>query len=224
MNTSFFYSSVGKKVIMAATGLLLTGFLLGHMAGNLQIFAGREKLNHYAETLKNLGPFLWIARASLLFFIIIHVKLALQLKIENLRARPVAYQMHKSLVASPPSRLMIYTGSMILVFLTYHLLHYTFGISHPEFYNQLDASGNHDVYAMVILSFQNPLISGIYILAMLLLSFHLYHGIESAFQSLGIMNINIRKTIKTIGIFISLILFFGNISIPISILLGYINL
>src|SRR5262245_29761458 len=167
-------STVGGKYIVAITGLALTGFVLVHMLGNLQIFLGREPFNHYAHSLKSMGPLLWIARGGLLTFLLIHLFLSLRLQKRSLDARPVRYVYERTKVASLPARYMVLTGVTILLFIIFHIAHFTLGVVDRvddrqlgETINYLDlkdptwkdpATGEqrHDAYRMFINGFRNP--------------------------------------------------------------------
>src|SRR3989344_7061296 len=137
----FFKSSLAMKFVMAFTGIALIGFVLAHMLGNLQIFLGAEKLNHYGQTLVNLGGLLWFLRLTLLVIFVFHIYLGFRLKIMNKMARPETYANENTIQASLASRSMIFTGLMILFFVIYHLLHYTFCKMNPEFLTLMDEKG-----------------------------------------------------------------------------------
>src|SRR4051794_22955462 len=162
-------SSLGRKFLMALTGLGLTGFVIAHLLGNLQVFLGREALNSYAAGLKHLGGLLWIARGGLLAIFVLHVAYGVNLWLANRAARPVLYHFKQYREATLASRTMIWTGLVILVFVLFHLAHYTFFLVSPDFSELHDAQGRHDVYAMTILGFRNPFISLLYVVAMALL-------------------------------------------------------
>ncbi len=226
LTAGYFKSSIGKKIVVAVTGILLLGFVIVHMAGNLQIYAGAEKINAYAKFLKDLGPLLWIARFGLLLSFVIHIYFTVQLKLENRAARPESYSYMQTKQASSASLYMIVSGLIILGFVIYHLLHFTFGITNPE-YMALEYTLNgekvHDVYAMVVRGFQVPAISAVYIVSMALLCWHLSHGIASIFQTLGISSPKVNPSIQKLAYAISGIIFVGNVSIPLSILLGIVK-
>jgi len=214
-------SSLGRKMIVALTGLGLVGFVLAHLAGNLQVFAGREALNAYAQGLKDLGPLLWVARIGLLGIFVLHVVLALQLARENRAARPSRYVHGGVQQATPGARSMVLTGVTILFFVAYHLAHFTFGAVHAEHYGVgADALGRHDVYGMVVAGFSNPLVSILYIVSMGLLALHLSHGVQSVFQTLGLNGPRFQPLIKCAGLGLAVLVFVGNISMPLAILLG----
>lgn len=223
MHSSGWQSSIGKKALMALSGLILLGFVIGHLLGNLLVFAGPEALNGYAHKLRQLGPWLWVARGGLLVTLIVHVWSAIALAKENRAARPVGYRAYRALETTWTARTMGWSGALLLVYLIYHLLQFTFRVTNPELSGATDASGSHDVYRMVVLSFQRPLISLVYVLGMTLLWAHLHHGIASAFQSLGL---NTERTIprwERVGRVVSMAIFLGYVAIPLAIVTGIIQ-
>lgn len=217
-------ASVGKKILMAVTGFISFGYIVGHMAGNLQIFVGQDRLNAYAEALHSLGAMLWLIRGFLLLCFGTHIWMGLQLKLENMAARPIGYAKRDTVQATLSSRTMVWTGSIIGAFVVYHLLHFTVRNTDPRFVDLVDQLGRYDVYSMVILGFRNPLISIFYILAVGLLCFHLSHGFASMFQSIGWCNDNYKKTLERLSVAISTLIFLGYISVPISVLLHIVKL
>lgn len=216
-------SSIGKKALMSATGLVLFGFVVIHMLGNLQIFLGAEALNKYAAFLQSVTELLWVARAVLLTCLILHLVLAVILTVENRKARPIGYQMKRSVKASFASKTMMLSGSAILFFVIYHLLHYTFGTIHPEYFNLTDAKGHHDVYAMVVAGFRHLPTSLTYIVAMALLALHLDHGAAVWLQSLGLADDRARPFMDTFGRAVAITIFVGNTSIPIAVMTGVLR-
>ena len=212
-------SPVGAKVVMAVTGLALMGFVVMHMAGNLLVYAGRDALNKYAEGLHSLGALLWLARAGLLVAFVAHVAMAFKLTMANRAARPVGYQYNATVQATLASRLMPQTGFVLLAFLIYHLAHFTFRVTDPS-YQEL---GQYDVYGMVIKGFSDPVVAGTYIVAMLALGLHLFHGASSVWQSLGINHPRYVGLLRMIGPLAGIGLAAGNISIPVSIFLGLVK-
>jgi succinate dehydrogenase / fumarate reductase cytochrome b subunit len=217
-------SSIGKKILMAVTGFVSFGYIVGHMAGNLQIFAGPEKINNYAEFLHSLGPILWVIRLILLAFFVLHIWLGIQLKLENMAARPVSYAKKVSQKSTLSARTMWLTGLMVFAFFVYHILQFTARVTDPRFLNLTDAAGRYDVYSMVILGFKNPAVSIFYIIAVGLLCYHLSHGIASMFQSIGWNDERYDKKLKALGTIVAILLFLGYISIPIAVLADYIKL
>jgi len=213
-------SSVGKKVIMAVTGLILFGFVIGHLLGNLTIFGGPDALNAYAKKIRDLGPFLWVLRSGLILAVILHIVSAVCLTLENKKARPNNYVVKKSQTTTYAARTMAVSGLIVLAFIVYHLLHFTFRVTHPAISNLSDVHGHHDVYSMVVLSFQNGWLSASYIIAMVLLCSHLNHGFWSMFQSVGLLCEKNTTQIKIGSTLFALIIFMGYISIPLAVLVG----
>lgn len=220
-------SSVGKKFVMAATGLLLLGFVIVHMLGNLQVFLPRDPvtgypLNAYAEKLKSLGPLLWGARLALLTVFVAHILTAIRLWTENKAARPVAYACDNTVQASVASRVMFQTGLVVLAFVIYHLAHYTLMIVDTSYASMIETlPGGHQrphVQAMVIKGFRNPVVTATYVFAQLLLGFHVCHGASSMFQSVGLTCKKCKAAIQLVGPLIATVIVAGNIAIPIAIL------
>src|SRR5258708_21750901 len=185
---AFYQSSIGKKFTIAVTGIIFIVFVIGYLVGNLEIYLGPDHTNWYAEFLRSTGPLLWIVRIILLAAVIVHIVATVQLTVENRRAKPKKYRVKAPQASTFASRTMIYSGLLVLCFVIYHLLHFTFQTTNPEFLTLTDGQGRHDVYHMVILGFRQPLISFFYILALFLLSVHLSHGFASVTQTLGINN------------------------------------
>ena len=217
-------ASVGKKMIMAVSGIFVIGFVIVHLIGNLQLFIGQEQLNKYAEALQSMGALKWCFRIFILAFFGFHVWKGIVLWLENKKARPVAYAKDETLEASLSSRTMIWTGALIFSFVVYHLLHYTMIITNPEYAVLPLVDGRFDVYTMVILGFKNYLISGIYIIAIILMSFHLSHSISSLFQTLGLNNPSMLPRLKWFSNLAAIIIFCGYVSMPIAVLLNLIKL
>ena len=217
-----FGTSVGRKLVMAVTGILLIGFLIAHMLGNMAIYQGPSALNDYAAWLKG-HPLIWVARAGLLAIFSAHVYTAIRLSIDNAGARPTRYHLKHVVAATLSSRYIVVSGSLLFVFVIYHLLHFTFGVVQPEYFHFQDAAGDHDVYEMVVYGFQNVWISASYVIAMLVLGFHLSHGAASVFQTLGINHESYNALIKLAARGLVLILVLGNASIPILVLAGVIQ-
>ena len=212
----FYDSTIGKKVIMALTGAILFGFLIGHMLGNLQVFLGREVMNHYAETLHGNLPLLWGVRILLLVSVLLHTWAAVQLTAVKAAARPVAYVKPANVQATTGSRTMMLSGPVIALFVIGHLLHLTTGTIHPQFV-ELHA------YENVVNAFSNPIASGLYIVAMILVGFHLSHGIWSMFQSIGFSHPRYTPLIKKFSGIFAWVLIAGFIAVPISVLAGLVR-
>jgi succinate dehydrogenase / fumarate reductase, cytochrome b subunit len=220
----YFSRSIGKKLIVAVTGVVLLGFVTGHMVGNLQVFIGQEAINRYAAFLQGLGELLWVIRGFMALMLVLHVWFAVQLKLENWAARPQRYQCNDTVQATLSSRTMIWTGILVAAFVTYHLLHFTFMSLHPEYKTLEDHLGQHDVYSMVILGFKNPAISIFYIIMMFALAYHLSHAVRSMFQTLGLNNDQYDGGLRRLALAVAGILFVGYVAIPAAALLDILKL
>lgn len=237
---SLFRSSIGRKLLMAATGLVLVGFVTGHLVGNLQIFSHPDKINGYAHFLQSLGPVLWLVRLGLLACVGIHVWAAVVLALENKASRgPEVYGVNQWLQAALASRYMKHTGIVVLAFIIYHLAHFTVGTAQAgsfktalsEYTMSADfhlfglpivAKGQHvhDVYSMVYLGFANPVVSLFYIVAVALLSLHLLHGVDSMFQTFGVRNHRWATGLRRATALFCLAYLAGNVAIPGAIMAG----
>jgi len=218
-----FHSSIGRKAVVATTGFFMIVFLFAHMIGNLIVFFGPDPFNAYAAGIQSLGGILWFVRIFMAAVLLLHVTLSILLKRENHAARPIRYVKRGTVRATLTSRTMIYTGGLVFTFLLYHLLHYTFGIVHPEYFGFEDAKGRHDVYRMVVASFRNPEIAIAYLAAVTMLAFHLNHAVASMFQTIGWVRHGVDHFLIRFGAFYSILILFGFSSVPISILAGIIN-
>lgn len=225
-------STVGAKVLVALTGLGLVTFVVFHMVGNLKVFQGRDAINAYAYFLKHsLGALVWVARAGLLGIFVLHLSLALRLKARSAAARPVPYQYPNSVQATAASRTMLWTGVVILAFTLFHLAHFTFAWTNtaqtatgPVNYLKLeDSHGRHDVYAMVVAGFSDPLLVAFYVGAQLLLFVHLRHGIPSTFQTLGLKNRKFKAAIDVLGLLVALAILGGNLAIVFGVWFGFVK-
>jgi succinate dehydrogenase / fumarate reductase, cytochrome b subunit len=219
-----FTSSLGRKYIMGITGFGLVGFTVIHMIGNLQIFIGQDMLNDYAKLLKSSSEVLWVFRIALLAMVVLHITAAVSLVIDNRKARGVSYKKEKSL-STWASRTMAVSGTIVLIFVVFHILHFTAGvIGHEYNAHQLqDDQGRADVYRMVVEGFSNPWISGFYILSVGLLCWHLSHGVSSMFQSLGFRNARSAFFLDKAALGISFIVFAGMAAVPASVLLQLVK-
>jgi succinate dehydrogenase / fumarate reductase cytochrome b subunit len=212
----FYDSTIGKKVIMALTGAVLFGYLIAHMLGNLQVFLGREVMNHYAETLHGNFPLLWGVRIVVLVSVLLHAWAAVQLTAVKAAARPVGYIKPANVQGTTGSRTMMLSGPVIALFVIGHLLHLTTGTIHPQFV-ELHA------YENVVNGFSNPIASALYIVAMILVGFHLSHGIWSMFQSVGFSHPRYTPLIKKFSGIFAWVLIAGFIAVPISVLAGLVR-
>lgn len=221
---AFWRSSIGGKVTMAVTGLLLFGFVVAHLLGNLQLLAGADKLNAYAKMLHDLGPLLWVARIGLLAIFALHVATGIRLSRANKAARPVPYAREATLQATFASRSMVLTGLSLLVFVIYHLLHFTLGVTNPgHFARKAANAGGHDVYAMVTASFANPAIAVAYVAFQLVLFFHLKHGIQSLAQTLGLNHGRYTPLIQKLSFLLAAAIAGGNAFLALSVLTGIVK-
>ena len=213
----FYRTTVGKKVVMAVTGIILFGFLLSHMASNLQVFAGPEAINGYAVLLRKFPLLLWTARLVLLASVILHIVVSVQLtKLKN-AARPVSYIKKDNVASSYASRTMMWSGPIIAAFVIYHLMHFTWGNVHPDFIH-LDPYGN------AVRGFEVKPVAIAYIVAMVMLGMHLYHGLWSMFQTLGVSHPRYTPLLKRFAIVFTFILVLGFISVPVAVMTGIVNL
>jgi succinate dehydrogenase / fumarate reductase cytochrome b subunit len=222
--SEFCHSSVGRKMIVAVTGVILILFVIGHLLGNLQIFLAPDWINSYSQHLHDLGPILWLIRAFLLTTVILHIYFTIQLAIENRRARPEAYRDRSYVKASWASRHMVVSGLVVLAFVIYHLAHFTVRVTDPRFaLLKVDSLGRYDVYSMMVYGFQNVYVSIFYVVGLFLLTLHLTHGSSSLFQSLGLTNQRLTPKLAIAGRIFAWLLFVGYISIPIAVLFGFIQ-
>ena len=220
--TRIFDSSLGKKYIMSITGFVMVGFVIAHLLGNLQIFLGAESLNRYGHFLQSNMELIWPARIALLVMILLHTWAAIKLSAENKAARPVNYAQWDPTAASYASRTMLMSGLIIFCFIVYHLLHFTVQIpginfTSTDFRLLHDAKERHDVFAMMVLGFRQPLVSIFYLVGMALLSLHLSHGISAMFQSLGWKKRSYAGILDGAAKAIAIFIFVGYSSIPIAI-------
>jgi succinate dehydrogenase / fumarate reductase cytochrome b subunit len=215
---TFWGSTNGKKAVMAVTGAILFGFIIAHLAGNLQIFEGREKLNAYGRFLHSIGELLWPARIVLIISVVLHITATVQLALLKKRARSVGYSRREAIASSYASRTMYWSGPIVLAFVIFHLLQFTAGYIHPE--SQFIEG---DVYHNVVAGFQVWWVSVWYILSVSLLGLHLSHGISSMFQSLGFNHPKHTPVLKNAAVAVAVVIVLGYISIPISVLLGIVK-
>jgi succinate dehydrogenase / fumarate reductase cytochrome b subunit len=219
-----FQSSLGKKYIVAITGVLLFGFVIIHLLGNLQFFLGWESLNAYASFLKSTPELLWPARLGLLAVVILHITAAVKLWQENRAARPEKYGARKPPVAASfASRTMILSGLIIFAFIVFHLAHFTVGLVDRNLLLVEDLKGRHDVHAMMLIGFASPVVSIFYIVAMGLICLHLSHGVSSMFQSLGLKNRSWNRAIDQFAKIASVAIFIGACAIVIAAWTGLVK-
>ncbi len=213
----FYQTTVGKKAIMAVSGLILFGFVMGHLAGNLQAFEGREKMDAYGVFLRSLPAALYAARFVILLAVTLHIITTIQLARLKQTARPVAYVKKNNAAASYASRTMYWSGPIIAAFVVYHLAQFTYRVTDTRFIE------GH-IYDNLVITFQQWYISAFYIIAMVLLGIHLSHGFWSMFQSLGIVSPAYSVYVKRLAQALAVVITVGFISIPIGVLGGVIHL
>ena len=216
----FYQAPIGKKVVMAMTGAILFAYVVAHMFGNLQIYSpDRQQINQYAAFLHDPthAYFLWGARIILLVAVVLHILAAFQLWRQNRSARPVGYFKKDDVPAAYAARTMVWSGPIIAAFVIFHVLHLTTGSVVP-----LKELGPYrpDVRANVIDGFQHPVIAAVYIFAMILLCLHLFHGVWSMFQSVGVSHPRYSLWLKRFAMISALVIALANISIPVAVLAG----
>jgi succinate dehydrogenase / fumarate reductase cytochrome b subunit len=216
MVTTFWRSTVGKKIVMAVTGAIGWGYLIAHMAGNLLVFRGAAKIDAYAGFLKSNLSLLWTVRSILFVAVIAHIVAAFQLARISQKSRPIGYKRWRPVGSDFASRTMRWTGPIVGIFIVYHLLHFTLGTVHPDFH-----AGQ--VYHNITTGFRVWYASAFYIVAMLALFGHLYHGTWSMFQSVGVNHPKYNRLVRTLATIISVLIVLGFISIPVAVLLGFIS-
>ena len=212
----FWHSSVGKKAVMAVTGLAMIAFLIAHVLGNLQVFAGPLKINEYSATLRGLGPLLWVARAALAVALVLHVTAAYQLTQRKSAARPVGYAKEDPQVSTFAARTIRWGGVLLLVFVVLHLLHFTFGTIHPAF-------DYKDVYGNMVAGFQIWWVALLYVAAMVGLGLHLYHGTWSSMRTLGLTRPTGDPLKRRVAAVLAWALYLGFSIIPIAVLAGVVR-
>ena len=222
--TDFTRSAVGKKAVMAVTGIILFGFVLVHMIGNLKLYEGQQYLDSYAGWLRTVGSpavptsgLLWVARLVLIAAVVLHIWAAYTLTRMSQTARPHRYERYNPVHVSYASRTMRWGGVIIVLFVIYHLLHLTAGTVHPSF-------EEHNVYHNVVTGFQVWWVSLFYIVAQVALGFHLYHGLWSLFQSLGWNHPRFNPWRRAFAHAFAWIITLGNISFPVAVLTGLVHL
>ena len=201
---------------MAVTGVILFLFVVGHLLGNLQIFAGPERLNAYAAFLKSTGEILWAVRVVLLVALVLHIVAAVQVSLASKRARPIPYAVKKNVETGYAARTMLWSGPLIFVYVVYHLAMFTFLATGPGY-------SPTDVYRNEVLAFRVPAISAVYVLAIVFLGMHLYHGAWSMLHTLGASNPRYRVLRRKVAPAVAIAITVGYIAIPVAVLAGLIS-
>jgi len=215
---NFFGTTLGRKVVMAVTGIALVGFVVGHMVGNLQLYLGPETLNAYGQSLRELGHGggLWIARTVLLASVGLHIWAATSLTLLSRAARPVGYRQLSFTESTYASRTMKWSGPILLLFILYHLAHFTFGSAHPQFVEG-------DVFHNVITGFRVGPVVFFYVVAMLALGLHLYHGVWSMLQTLGLSHPRYNPLRHGLSTLVTLAVVGGNLTFPLAVYFGFVS-
>lgn len=215
--------SIGRKVVMAITGLLMVLFVVGHLLGNLSIFAGADGINAYAAKLHSLAAVVWLTRVVMLTAVAFHLVISIQITLENNRANPTPYAVDRRLRTSFAGKNMIWTGLWLGGFIVFHLFHFTIrSVPGMEIVQVQDTLGRFDVFAMVAGGFGKAFTMGAYVISMVSLFLHMSHGIQSTFQSLGLNNPKTMPGFVTFGTVLSVIFLLGYGSIPVAIFFGLI--
>jgi succinate dehydrogenase / fumarate reductase cytochrome b subunit len=214
----FYGAAAGKKIVMGVTGLIGIAFVIGHMAGNLLVFRGAPAINAYSHFLKSTGELLWIVRLVLIGAVILHVIAAWQLTLQNRAARPIGYDTRTPQVSTWAARTMRWGGVLILVFIVLHLMHFTLGTLEPAgFFSETD------VYANVTSSFRIWWVTLFYVVAMIALGLHLYHGAWSSVRSLGLSQPRKDPLHRRVALVIAMIVWLGFTAVPVAVFLGMIG-
>jgi succinate dehydrogenase / fumarate reductase cytochrome b subunit len=212
-------TTIGKKAVLAITGIVLFGFVIGHMLGNLQLFLGPDQLNGYAKHLRDLGPLLWLVRLVLLASVLAHIWISMTLVLRSAKARSVGYRVKKNTTTSYAALTMKITGPIVLLFIIYHIAHFTVpGVPMAHYQHS-----HTDVYANVVHGFSVPWVAAVYIVAQVLIGYHLYHGAWSLFQSLGWNHPKYNEKKRLVAQTIAMFVVFGNISMPLAVVAGLVK-
>ncbi len=209
-------STVGKKALMAVTGLVLFLYVFFHMLGNLQVYAGPAQINGYARLLHVSPQLLWTVRVILIAAVLVHVVAGVQLWLRARVARPVGYAEYRAEGSSVASRTMIWSGVLIFAFVVFHLLDLTVGVVHPQYVEG-------DVYHNLLVSFGQVTGVVVYLVAMAALGFHLWHGVYSMFRSVGLLNSRINPSVQRFAAAIAVIVTLGFASIPLAVIVGLVG-
>jgi succinate dehydrogenase / fumarate reductase, cytochrome b subunit len=213
---AFWRSTIGKKIVMAITGLIMVGFVIAHVAGNLLVFAGPARINAYGAFLKSTGELLWVARLVLLTSVVLHIMAAVQLTAIERAARPVGYARHQYQAASLASRTIRWGGVILGVFIVYHLLHFTVGSVHPDF-------SETDIYHNIVSGFAVKWVAVFYVIAMAALGLHLYHGAWSSVRTLGLSKPSPSPLVHRVSLILAIVVAGLFAAIPLAVLFGVLK-
>jgi succinate dehydrogenase / fumarate reductase cytochrome b subunit len=222
---AFYRSTIGKKIIMAVTGLIGIGFVILHMAGNLQAFVSQDKINSYGALLHGpLAELTWLLRIVLIVAVVLHVLMAYQLTMLSRAARPIGYEHKEAQVATLASRTMKWGGVLLLVFIVVHLLHFTTEAIDPGGWRGMtDNQGHRDVYGNIIASFRIWWVAAFYIVAMIALGLHLYHGAWSSVRTLGYAKTSAHPLQRRIALVVAIVVWLGFTIVPVGVIAGIIR-
>lgn len=222
---SFYRSTIGKKIIMGVTGLIGIAFVIVHMAGNLQAFGGQGKLNGYSAMLHGpLNELLWVVRVVLVVSVVLHVTMAYQLTRRSTAARPIGYQKREPQVSTLAARTMTWGGVLLLAFIIFHILHFTTQTIDPAGWRGMaDVHGERDVYGDIVASFHIWWVAAFYIIAMLALGLHLYHGAWSSLRTLGYAKRSANPLHRRMALVVAVLVWLGFTLVPVGVLVGLIR-
>lgn len=214
--SNFWRSTIGKKVVMAVTGVLMVAFLIGHVLGNLLVFKGPAAMHDYAVFLRRTGELLWVVRIGLLVAVVLHIVAFVQLTARDRAARPVDYQRRTPQASTLAARTMRIGGVVLALFIVYHLLHFTFGTVHPDFQHL-------EPYHNIVVGLSVPWVAAFYIVAMAALGLHLYHGAWAAFRTLGWVKPSYHPLRRRVAAVLAVALWLGFTIIPVAVLAGMVH-
>ena len=214
----FYASTVGKKVVMGVTGLIGIGFVIVHSLGNLLVFRGPDAINSYSHLLQSTGELLWILRVVLVIAVVLHVIAAVQLTRQSRAARPIGYTRSKPQVATLSSRTMRWGGGLLLIFIVVHILHFTTGTIMPA-----GVFSRDDVYANIVLSFRIWWVAVFYIVAMIALGLHIFHGAWSSVRSIGVSPPSPQPLHRKISLVVAILVWAAFTAVPFAVIFGIVR-
>ncbi|MBA2706369.1 MAG: succinate dehydrogenase cytochrome b subunit [Gemmatimonadaceae bacterium] len=214
----FYRSAIGKKAVMGVTGLIGIGFVIAHLAGNLLVFSGAEAINRYSHFLKSTGELLWLLRAVLIGAVIMHVIAAVQLTRQNRAARPVEYVNREPQVSTLASRTMRWGGTVLLLFIVIHILHFTTGTLKPA-----GVFSTADVYSNIVASFRLWWVALFYVVSIIILGFHLFHGAWSSVRSLGVRQPSTNPLQRKVALAVAIFVWLGFTVVPVAVFVGLVR-
>ncbi len=216
-------TTIGRKLLVASSGIVLILFVIGHMVGNLTIYFGQAALNSYAHWLQE-SPVLWLMRLVMLTIVLVHIALGIAVTLENYRARKIPYQAHNAFSKRLFQSRLIISGMVLLLFIVGHVMHLTLGAGVGAVFSLRDNQGYVDVYSRVVSAFQNPWIAWSYICAMLLLALHLKHTVRALFQTMGFYHDNYFSFFEFLSWIVTVLVVAGFITIPLAVQTGWLAL